>query len=70
MKDLSEFLKSDQSYYTTNADLLVIMIDMGTYFTALPRDHTLLNHRDARNHLYSFQNCVWDILRGNEQHDK
>lgn len=42
MKDLLEVLKSDGFYYMSNKDPLGSMIDMGTYFTTLPRDIAFL----------------------------
>lgn len=61
MKDLSEFLKSDQSYYITNTDLLAIMTDMGTYFTTLSRDHTLLSHLRMQEIIYTHFKTVFGI---------
>lgn len=52
MNDLSEFLKSDGSYFITVTDPLGIMIDMGTYFTTFPRDHILLSHLKMQEIIY------------------
>lgn len=61
MKDSSEFLKSDGSYYITNADPLGIMIDMGTYFTTISRDHILLSHFRTQGIIYIHFKAVFGI---------
>lgn len=53
MKDLSEFLKSDGSYYITNTDPLGIMIDMVIYF----RDH-ILGHLRMREIISISKLCL------------